>query len=111
MAKTSFNELFEEQKITNIYYSLSLSGKEVHLSSEELKEYKDDVIKTRCFQKKYRFDNGFENWIVLFSNDTPQKIDGKLVYYKMTPEISIQRYGFNILDDIDIDLIQKMENQ
>lgn len=111
MSKIPFNELFEKETITNIGYSISLPGKEIYLSFEELKEYKENWKKIRCFQKIYRFDNGYEKWIVLFSNDTPQKIDGKLVYYKMTPEKSIQNYGFNILDDIDIDLIQKMENQ
>lgn len=111
MSKIPYNELFEEESITNIRYSISLSGKEIYLSLEELKEYKEDWKKIRCFQKIYRFGNGFEKWIVLFSNDTPQIIDGKRVYYKMTHEKSIKNYGFNILDNIDIDLIQKMENQ
>ncbi len=110
------NWLFEEQKIISTKYSLRFKNKELILNNNELNDYLnnssiEDIKNINCFIKIYKFDNDFEKWIVLFSDDTPSKINDKITYYSLDKDKSILNYGFNILNNLDEKIILILLNK
>ncbi len=109
MPKIPINEYFEESEIIGIEYVVYLKNQpgEKRYSKEELvklfNDSKEELKKISCFMKEYKNDKNYKKLIVLFSDNYPSKIDG---YYRMTEEKSLKYYGFNILYDIDNEVIE-----
>ncbi len=112
MPNIPFNEFFEESEIKGIEYVVYLKNQngEKRYSKEELvklfNDSKEELKRISCFMKEYK-NTKIIRLIVLFSDNHPSKIDG---YYRMTEEKSLKYYGFNILDDIDNDIIMYLNN-
>ncbi len=107
MPKIPINEYFEESEIIGIEYVVYLKNQpgEKRYSKEELvklfNDSKEELKKISCFMKEYK-NNKIIRLIVLFSDNHPSKVDG---YYRMIEEKSLKYYGFNILNDIDNEVI------
>ncbi len=110
MVKIPYNEFFEETKIESIKYIIyykNING-EKHYTEAELNNLTEEELKKiGCLMKDYKNTENHIKSIVLFSDNCPSKIDG---YYRMTEEKSLKYYGFNILYDIDIRIINFLVN-
>ncbi len=91
----------------SIHYEVDIGNQHRIFLQEELEkivESEEECKKIRVVSKAYTYSDKTSRWIVLWSNDTPQKdTDGKLYYWTYSNE----RYVSEVMDDMDKKMMQR----
>ena len=101
-SEKSINWLFEEHEVVNHEYQIYHNDKSFTISKEELSQLSDEERgKIKCITKNFIFDNKYQKWIVLFSDDRHCKY-----FYILTKEKSMENYQRDIYDEYDYEVVK-----
>ncbi len=104
-------EFFNTKEIINTYITIyKKNNEEVIFNKDNFDKIKLHYKEIYLVTKEYVSSDNFIKSIVLFSDNCPAKINNKFVYYHMNEEKSLEVYGFNILNDFEIQLINHILN-